>query len=94
MTFAASQTKGSGILRFRQGTSETIVLVKHITKICTFTEHNSTSVEIHTVGLKYPTNFKIASTEKKGLIDFLISEQNLIKAKSLTKRILSAAGLI
>jgi len=95
MSFAAAQTKGSGILWWYNKSTETILLVKNITKIYAYEESNDrTILEFYTIGLKHPTKLKIPRTEKKALIDFLISEQNLIKPKSLTKGILSAAGLV
>lgn len=96
MSFAASQTKGSWLLWFNKDSTETIVLVKHITKIHTYSELDGTTIlEIYTIGMKKcPTKLKIARTEKKALIDFLISEQNLVKPKSVTGSILAAACLI
>jgi hypothetical protein len=95
MSIAASQTKGSGILWFRQGTSETIVIVKHITKFYAYDEYDGTTIlEIYTIGSKHPAKLKIARTEKNALIGFLISEQNLVKPKSNTTKILSAAALV
>ena len=97
MSFMSKQTKGSGILTCWNGSLRTIVIVKHITKIkfepsSSYPENSN--LLIYTLESKYSTSVIIHKTEEKALIDFLISEQNLVKPKSNTTKILTAAGLV
>lgn len=97
MSFVSKQTKGSGILTFIEGGIRTIVIVKHITKI-NYAPSSSCSdyhvVYIYTIAERQPIYFNIAKTEEKALTDFIITEQNPVKAKSVTGTILAAAGFV
>jgi hypothetical protein len=97
MSFVSKQTKGSGILTFMEGKNQIIVIIKHITKI-KFEPDSVYSgysyVRIYTLESKYSTDFKIAKSDEQALIDFIRSEQNLVKPTSNTTKILTAAGLV
>ena len=90
----SKQTKGSGILTYTEGVTTTNIIVKHITKIKFETVLNTTTAYIYTLETKHPSNFKIAKSDEQALIDFIRSEQNLVKPKSVTGSILAAACLI
>ncbi len=90
----SKQTKGSGILTFMEGSARTIVIVKHITKIKVETVYITTTAYIYTIEGRDPIYFNIDKTEEKALTDFIITEQNPVKAKSVTGGILAAAGLV
>ena len=93
----SKQTKGSGILTFAEGSGRTIVIVKHITKM-RFEPDSAYPgyhfVYIYTNESKYTATIGIAKSDERALIDFISSEQNLVKPKSNTTKILSAAGLV
>lgn len=94
----SKQVKGSGLLTGEGPTesheweNKTVLLIKHITSISK--DESDIVLSINTVDGK-EHSFKLCKkADEKAVIEFISTEQNLVKPKSVTDSILAAAGLI
>jgi hypothetical protein len=95
----SKQVKGSGLLTGEGPTefaheldNKTILLIKHITSIRK--SKSDMALTINTVDGKEHGFALYKKADEKAVIDFISSEQNLVKPKSVTGTILAAAGLV